>query len=128
MMKRSLNDSSTVETTKLTKLLKLIEEVDNGENFTAFVELFRRHPDGRLPLPLRNLILWQQQYPDEIYVTRNSQTQELELCIERVNLIQRHEIPLKVVQCFERCLMSVKPKMAVIQTTHGHPIKKYIRA
>lgn len=130
-MKRSLgegDDNPAGELNKLSKLLKAIEESEEDADILKFTELFRRQRDNRLPVPIKNLLLWNQKYPDEIYVTKNSQTQELELCIDRISLMKRHQVPLTVMQCFERCLLSVKPKMVVIQTTHGHDIKKFTRA
>lgn len=122
-MKR-LRDSTELLHKKndLLKLLKVIEEtVDINE----FAELFKRDKDGRIPIPINNLILWQAKYPKEIFVVRDLTTLRLELCINRIALMKEHKVPLKVLQCFERCLMSVKPKLEVTQTTHGHEIKKF---
>jgi hypothetical protein len=124
-MKRSRDDDNKRDTPEPDKLTDLLNAIIEDADILKFAELFRRQRDNRLPVPIKNLLLWHQKYPDEIYVTKNSQTQELELCIDRISLMKQHQVPLTVMQCFERCLLSVKPKMVVIQTTHGHDIKKF---
>ncbi|MBA3756758.1 MAG: hypothetical protein H0X02_11225, partial [Nitrosomonas sp.] len=95
------------------ELQELVEAVEvrsrSGSTFENFAELFRIVAKNKLPKPIINLVEWHRQYPEEIYVVRTAD-QHLELAFDRSALLTNHRIRLKVVQNFERCLMSVKPK------------------
>ena len=106
-------------------LVKLNEKTTAAKNFDEFIELFRR-PNRKIPKTIRRLILWRHDYFLEIYVIKTPDNQ-LELCLDRVALLEDRQVDLKTLQSFERCLASVKPKLIVLASTHDrrNPIKRY---
>lgn len=126
-MKRSRDnhESLATESESLDELLKAIEQSTPKTNLDTFCELFRKQ-NGKLATPIINLIAWQQKYPAEIYVIKTTDEQ-LELCFDRVALLDDHQVNLKKLQLFERCLASVKPRLIVLQSTHNrvNTVKRY---
>ncbi len=97
-----------------------------------FVECFRRAGAGKVPKPIVRLVEWFQDNEDKMWIVRSSDN-HLELTYDRPLLIRRlaerdggvHlQTARKIVQNFERCLNSVKPKLVVLESTHGKDIKR----
>lgn len=122
---RSNQELQVVDSEPLEDFVEAINSRGTQENFEAFVELFRKL-NGKIAQPICNLMAWRKKYLAEIYVIKTDDN-HLELCINRISLINNHGVGRKRMQCFDRCLATVKPKLIVLQSTHSHanPIKRY---
>ena len=107
------------------------ETEDPLTELREFTALFKRPGKHTLPKPIQKLDTWVRENQDEMSVQKTSKG-HLELKYDRPQLIKKfarqtdafrqivgYENALRKVQNFERCLMSVKRKLVVLQTTHG---------
>ncbi|MCE5294076.1 MAG: hypothetical protein LLF94_05625 [Chlamydiales bacterium] len=120
----ALEDESSLQVTDS-------EVEDPFTDLRAFTALFMKPGKNKLPRPIRRLDTWVRDNQDEMWVQKTSKG-HLELKYDRPQLIKKfarqtdgfrkivgYENALRKVQNFERCLMSVKRKLVVLQTTHG---------
>jgi hypothetical protein len=86
---------------------------------------------AKIPKPIKRLVEWFLDNRDKMWISRSADG-HLELTYDRPQLIRfftgqfaNHvETARKTVQNFERCLNSVKPKLIVLESTHGKDVKR----
>jgi hypothetical protein len=102
---------------------------DARANLMDFVECFKKIGSGKVPKPIARLVEWFEMHDDKMWIVRNADN-HLELAYDRPQLIQcfagagELDSARKTVQNFERCLNSVKPKLVVLESTHGKDVKR----
>jgi len=104
-------------------------EIESSSTFTNFIKPFKLK-NGKYPKTINKLIKLHIEYPTHIYAIYEDNV--FILCIKRPALIKvfekihrDYDYALTIIQNFERCLMLVKPKLKVLQSTHGHFTKYY---
>jgi hypothetical protein len=112
----------------------LEEHNDNlPSDLEEFVDLFRKPGSEKIPKPIKRLTRWFLENQDKMWINRTDDG-HLELTYDRPQLIRKFasddqsdnnlENARKKVQNFERCLNSVKPKLIVLESTHGKDVKR----
>ncbi len=108
---------------------KTRDNSDSRADLMDFVDCFKKTGSGKVPKPIVRLVEWFAEHEDKMWILRNADN-HLELAYDRPQLIQcftsssELETARKTVQNFERCLNSVKPKLVVLESTHGKDIKR----
>ena len=111
------------------------EELGEGlADLEDFLELFKKPGSDKIPKPIVRLKEWYAENRDKMWIARTADG-HLELTYDRPSLIRKFaqsseaaenklEVARKTVQNFERCLNSVKPKLIVLESTHGKNLKR----
>ena len=93
--------------------------------FQSFIDQFT-DKKGRMRKPIRRLVEWRQKYGHFcIKVIGKHIILSYDRKAIMKQLHENDEEARKIMQNFERCLMSVKPQLYTIQSTHGNE-EKYI--
>ena len=107
---------------------------DIPADLSEFVNLFKKG-SKKIPKPIKRLSKWYVENRDKMWIMR-TEDGHLELTYDRPQLIRKMansaensgenkmELARKTVQNFERCLNSVKPKLIVLESTHGKDLKR----
>ncbi len=126
-------EESTERTLSRKKSREELDDIEIPDDLQEFVDCFKKSGSDKVPKPIKRLVEWYLENRDKMWICRSGDG-HLELTYDRPQLIRHFtekmdcashvDIARKTVQNFERCLNSVKPKLIVLESTHGKDLKR----